>query len=107
MSFPPPGFDFEILECPKCKLPVDENELFVECPKCFAKHHKRCVHEGVKCGNSECDYIFHWSEEDGTLIFPEYTGPERRIQSEDRRKNVSAPPDGIERRTGPRRRSDF
>ncbi|HOT77607.1 MAG TPA: hypothetical protein PK467_17600 [Candidatus Wallbacteria bacterium] len=106
MTFPPPDFNYITDNCPKCKLGIDENEVSVQCPKCFTVHHQRCIHEGVACGNLECDYIFMRSEEDGTLVFAEYEGEERR--NKDRRQKDIGPPEGMpERRIAPRRRADF
>lgn len=105
MTIPPPGYDFSPENCPKCDLPVDSAEVSIQCPRCFAVHHRRCVHEGVRCGNLECDYVFSWDEEENSLVFPEYAGPERR--GADRRKEDAGPPGGVERRVGPRRRADF
>lgn len=108
MTFPPPDFNFISENCPKCKLSITESEVSVQCPKCFTMHHKRCVHEGVSCGNLECDYVFMRSDEDGTLVFAEYEGEEKRGSQTDRRQKDIGPPEGIpERRVAPRRRADF
>lgn len=108
MTFPPPDFSYSFKVCPKCQLDILDSEVSVKCPKCFTLHHKRCIHEGVHCGNPECDYVFLYSDEDGTLVFPEYLGEERRKATSDRRKvNLGPPPGMPERRIGPRRRSDF
>ena len=105
MTFPPPDFNFEVENCPKCSMPVDNSEVMIECPKCFAKHHRRCVNEGVSCGSAECDYVFSWSDDDQTLVFKEFSGDERR--DSDRRKADKGAPGGVERRIGPRRSADF
>lgn len=104
-NFGPPDFLPGQAACPKCLSPVLPEEAHADCPVCFTRHHRRCVHEGVACGNRGCDYAFLF-EEDGPPEFAEYAGPERRGPA-DRRSREAGAPDGVERRFGPRRRADF
>lgn len=104
-TFGPPDFLPGQSSCPKCLSPVRPDETAADCPLCFTRHHRRCVHEGVACGNGGCAYVFLF-EEDGPPEFADYAGPERRDRA-DRRTRDEAPPDGVERRSGPRRRADF
>lgn len=105
-NFGPPEFLPGQADCPKCRTPVREDEAAVACPLCFTRHHRRCVHEGVACGNEGCDYVFEFSGDAGPPEFEGWDGPERRADS-DRRRQDEGPPDGRERRVGPRRRADF
>jgi hypothetical protein len=102
-NFGPPSFVTGQAQCPKCKTPIMKDETMIQCPLCYTWHHKRCVGNGVSCGNRGCSYRF--SIEDGMAVFEEYRGPERR--KEDRRKRNIGPPDGVERRKVIRRKSDF
>lgn len=103
-TFGPPSFLTGQTSCPKCSSPVRDDEQSAVCPVCFTAHHRRCVHEGVTCGNRGCDYHFLFS--DGMAVSEAWDGPERRDKSDRRQQDMGAP-DGIERRRQSRRRADF
>lgn len=104
-NFGPPEFLSGQAACPKCRTPLSPDEERVDCPVCFTAHHRRCVAEGVACGNEGCAYVFYL--EDGQPEIEAFRGPERRREADRRRAANGSAPDGVERRQGDRRRSDF